>query len=86
MNIESKLSFGYFLGIFVIITILTTLIGGLIPGLLFPIVFVPFCTRLYDKTIGSSIKFTLFNLLALVAGLVIRCAGFKWSTFIGFMQ
>lgn len=79
---ETKLSFGAFLGISTAVMAVITFLFGLIPGIVLLIAFV-FLTKLYDKTYIEGIKFSLITLIGVVAGLVIRCAGFHSSTWLG---
>ena len=80
-----KLSLEILLLICVVLAIVISFVFGLIPALIVPIVFI--CLyKMYNMTILDMFKFSLFIWFSIVAGLVIRCAGFKWSTFFGFLS
>ena len=80
-----KLSLEVLLLICVVLAIVISFVFGLIPALIVPIVFICFY-KMYNMTFINMFKFSLFVWFAIVVGLVIRCAGFKWSTYFGFLS
>lgn len=79
---EKTISFAWWTVIFAALTLLSTFLMGLLPGVAVVVSYV-FAAKMYGKSWVDALRFDLFNVIALVAALVIRCAGLKATTFCG---
>lgn len=79
---EKTISFAWWTVIFAALTLLSTFFMGLLPGLVVLVSYV-FASKMYGKSWVDALRFDLFNVIALVAALVIRCAFVKATTFCG---
>lgn len=79
---EKRISFAWWTVIFAALTLLSTFLMGLLPGVAVVVSYV-FAAKMYGKSWVDALRFDLFNVIALAAALVIRCAGLKAATFCG---